>query len=113
MTFIRWCRRALLPGLGIVLSALSTGAAAQGTDPRGEYVLPFQDEHVHGSTLTELANGDLLAAWFQGSGERWADDVRIMGARRTPGDRGWSEPFVLADVDGFPDINPVLFVDAR
>ena len=44
-------------------------------------VFPLQYEHVHGPTIVELPNGDLLAAWFQGSGERWADDVRIMGAR--------------------------------
>ena len=40
-------------------------------------VFPYEDEHVHGSTLEQLPNGDLLAAWFQGSGERWADDVRL------------------------------------
>ena len=43
-------------------------------------IFPLVNEHVHGSTIVELPNGDLLAAWFQGSGERWADDVRIMGA---------------------------------
>ena len=113
MKFLDRCRRALLPSLGILLPVLPSVALAQGAEPSGEYVLPLQDEHVHGSTLTELSNGDILVAWFQGSGERWADDVRIMGARRKQGGGGWSEPFVLADVDGFPDINPVLFVDAR
>jgi predicted neuraminidase len=61
----------------------------------------------------ELPGGDLLAAWFQGSGERWADDVRIMGARLVRGGDSWSRPFVMADVPGFPDINPVLFLDPR
>lgn len=74
-------------------------------------VFPYQDEHVHGSTVVELPNGDILAAWFQGSGERWADDVRIMGARLHKGDTTWSETFLMADVRGFPDINPVLFMD--
>lgn len=74
-------------------------------------VFPYQTEHVHGSTIVELPNGDLLTAWFQGSGERWADDVRIMGARLTKGDTTWSTPFLMADVDGFPDINPILFMD--
>ena len=44
-------------------------------------IFPLVMDHSHGSTIAELPNGDLLAAWFQGSGERWADDVRIMGAR--------------------------------
>ncbi|HTF19961.1 MAG TPA: exo-alpha-sialidase, partial [Chryseolinea sp.] len=74
-------------------------------------VFPYQTEHVHGSTIVELPNEDLLTAWFQGSGERWADDVRIMGARLIKGDTTWSTPFLMADIDGFPDINPILFMD--
>lgn len=88
-------------------------AAAQESDFHSELVLPFQNEHVHGSTIEQLPNGDLLVAWFQGSGERWADDVRIMGARKKYGSDRWSDPFVMADVDAFPDVNPVLFVDDR
>lgn len=73
-------------------------------------VFPLQFEHVHGPTIVELPNGDLLSGWFQGSGERWADDVKIMGARLKKGKKGWSVPFELADKPGFPDINPILFV---
>ncbi|HEX8039113.1 MAG TPA: exo-alpha-sialidase [Chryseosolibacter sp.] len=80
---------------------------------RSQIIFPYQDEHVHGSTLVELPDGDLLSAWFQGSGERWADDVRIMGARLTKGDTAWSQPFLMADVKGFPDINPILFLDKQ
>ncbi len=76
-------------------------------------IFPLQEEHAHGSTVVELPNGDLLAAWFQGHGERWADDVRIMGARLLNGKDKWSKPFVMADVPGFPDINPVLFIDQK
>ena len=76
-------------------------------------IFPYQDEHVHGSTIVELPNGDLLAAWFQGSGERWADDVKIMGSRLTNKDTLWSAPFLMADVVGFPDINPILFMDRQ
>ena len=76
-------------------------------------VFAYQDEHVHGSTLVQLPNGDLLSAWFQGSGERWADDVRIMGSRLTQGDTAWSDTFVVADVPGFPDINPIMFMDKQ
>jgi predicted neuraminidase len=76
-------------------------------------IFPYQEEHVHGSTIVELPNGDLLSAWFQGSGERWADDVRIMGSRLVKGDTAWSEVFLMADVPGFPDINPIMFMDRQ
>jgi predicted neuraminidase len=80
---------------------------------RSAIIFPYQEEHVHGSTVVNLPNGDVLSAWFQGSGERWADDVRIMGSRLVKGDTAWSLPFVLADVKGFPDINPILFMDKK
>ena len=82
-------------------------------DFQSQIIFPYQGEHVHGSTLVELPNGDILTAWFQGSGERWADDVRIMGSRLVRGDTVWSEPFIMADVPGFPDINPILFLDTE
>lgn len=73
-------------------------------------VFPLQAQHVHGSSVVELPDGDLLLAWFQGSGERTADDVRIMGARKNKGSGKWSEPFELADTPHLPDCNPVLFM---
>ena len=76
-------------------------------------LFPLQNEHTHGGTVVELPNGDMLAAWFQGNGERWADDVRIMGARLLQGEKKWSKPFLMADVPDFPDINPVLFIDQK
>jgi predicted neuraminidase len=91
----------------------ATAVEAQTPAPPTQDVLPYQLEHVHGSSIAELPNGDLLVTWFQGSGERWADDVRIMGARKKQGSAVWSDAFVLADVEGFPDINPVVFVDGR
>lgn len=74
-------------------------------------IFPLVKQHVHGSTVVELPNGALLSAWFQGSGERQADDVAIMGARLRAGEQKWSKPFVMADVPGFPDTNPILFLD--
>jgi predicted neuraminidase len=76
-----------------------------------EFIFPYQDEHVHGSSIAMLPNGDLLAVWFQGSGERTADDVRIMGARLKKGLKKWSVPFLMADTKGIPDCNPVLFIN--
>lgn len=98
----------------IVLSCeKKTEAIESNTEFLSSIIFPYQDQHVHGSTIVELPNGDLLTAWFQGSGERWADDVRIMGSRLIKGDTAWSETFVMADVPGFPDINPILFLDKR
>src|SRR5690606_3406963 len=110
--------RTLLLAASLLWTSVGAAWAQQGDTAseggfRAELVMPLQQEHVHGSTIVELPGGDLLVAWFQGSGERWADDVRIMGTWRPAGSEEWSEPFVLADVDGFPDINPVLFVDAE
>lgn len=85
--------------------------SAQTTVEDAALLFPLQDQHVHGSTLVEMPNGDLLAAWFQGSGERTADDVKIMGARRKG--KVWSAPFVLADTPGLPDCNPVLFYNRQ
>jgi predicted neuraminidase len=76
-------------------------------------IFPFIKKHAHGSTIVQLGNGDMLAAWFQGSGERWADDVVIMGARLKKCSDNWSKPFIMADVPGFPDINPALFIDSQ
>lgn len=76
-------------------------------------IFPEQSQHVHGSSLVSLPNGDLLACWFQGSGERTADDVRIMGARLKKGARVWSPPFLMADTYQLPDCNPVLFLNSQ
>lgn len=66
---------------------------------------------AHASTIVELPDGSLAAAWFGGSGEGHPD-VRIWFARR--GVRGWGRPVPVADgvvADGrrFPAWNPVLF----
>lgn len=76
-------------------------------------IFPPQNEHVHGSSIVNLSNGDVLAVWFQGSGERKADDVRIMGARLRKGAQSWSEPFLMADTYNLPDCNPVLFLNEK
>lgn len=102
--------------LGIAIWC-SCGNIKDDRGPSGIYseniIFPLQNDHVHGPTIVELPNGDLLSAWFQGSGERWADDVAIMGARLSSGDTSWSNPFELADIPGFPDINPMMFMDTQ
>lgn len=79
--------------------------------PTGELLFPTQAQHVHASSIVELSNGDLLACWFQGSGERKANDVVINGARLRKGGSQWSKPFLMADTPGQPDCNPVIFLN--
>jgi predicted neuraminidase len=74
-------------------------------------IFPAQPQHTHGSSIVSLPNGDVLAAWFQGSGERSSDDVKIMGARLKKGSKQWSAPFTMADTYNLPDCNPVLFLN--
>ncbi|HEX3744693.1 MAG TPA: sialidase family protein [Bryobacteraceae bacterium] len=67
---------------------------------------PSPTPSCHASTIVELDNGDLLAAWFGGTREG-APDVAIWGARRTAS--GWSEPAVLVREPQIAAYNPVLF----
>ena len=80
---------------------------------RSMLIFPGQEKHVHGSSLVNLPNGDFLSVWFYGSGERTADDVKIMGARLKKGETVWSEPFEMADTPHLPDCNPVLFLNQQ
>ena len=104
--------RRLLP-LAAAVTALGAVVAAQGPRFDARFILPPQQEHVHSSSIVALPNGDLFAVYYRGSGERRADDVRLEGARLTKGAAAWSAPFPVADTPGFPDCNPIAFVDGR
>lgn len=78
-----------------------------------QFIFPPQEKHVHSSSVVELPNGDLLACWYHGSGERSANDVLIQGARLKQGADKWSAVFLLADTPNLPDCNPVLFLDPQ
>jgi predicted neuraminidase len=92
-------------------SCLAVASAAPAL--QGELIFPAQEKHCHGSSIIECPNGDMLACWFYGSGERNADDVLIQGSRLKKGTTQWSPVFQMADTPAFPDCNPVLFVDAK
>lgn len=75
--------------------------------PKSDFIFttaPFPS--CHASTIVELRNGDLLAAWFGGADEG-EPDVAIWGSRRV-GDK-WSEPVELAREPKIATFNPVLF----
>ncbi len=76
-------------------------------------MFPPESWHNHASCITELPNGDMLACWYHGSGERKADDVLVEGARWPLGAGGWTQRFMMADTREYPDCNPCLFVDRR
>jgi predicted neuraminidase len=78
-----------------------------------ELVFPLNQEHNHAPGIVEFANGDLLVSWYRGSGERSADDVRILGAKKKKGSTSWSDPFLLADTPGFPDCNTCMMLDSH
>ncbi|HVJ82822.1 MAG TPA: exo-alpha-sialidase [Planctomycetia bacterium] len=84
-----------------------------GGEPASRLLYPPDKLHSHSACVTECPSGDLIACWYRGSGERRADDVRIMGARLRKGAAAWSEPFLMADTPGYPDCNPVAYVDSK
>lgn len=101
-----------------LLGSLAGAASMSGAEREAPYfqtenIFPLDVLHNHASCIVELPNGDLLTCWYRGSGERTADDVQILGARKRKGSKQWSAPFLLADQPGFPDTNPCLFVDSR
>ncbi len=73
-----------------------------------EYI--FEDdrsfENCHASTLVVLPDEHVIAAWFGGTREG-AGDVAIWCSRRIGGK--WSPPVKVADQEGIPHWNPVLF----
>ena len=80
---------------------------------KGNFIFPLQSKHVHSSSIVELVDGDLLACWYHGSGERRANDVVIQGAVKREGSTNWGSVFLMADTPRLPDCNPVLFVDTK
>ncbi|HOO57568.1 MAG TPA: exo-alpha-sialidase [bacterium] len=64
----------------------------------------------HASTLTQLPDGDILAAWYAGEAEK-AKDVAIMQSRYSGSSGGWTAPQILNDAPGLSDGNPVLYTD--
>jgi predicted neuraminidase len=78
------------------------------TESKKEYIFEEDREFqsAHASTLVNLENGDILAAWFGGSWEG-NPDVAIWMARRTI--QGWQKPFVVSATWASPLWNPILF----
>lgn len=118
---VKFSKKIILPAFLFAILSIGTYRVYAGTPKKpvqkpvfqSEPVFPVQGKHVHSSSVVELPNGDLLGCWFEGSGERAANDVMIKGARLKKGQSQWSEPFLLADTPNNPDCNPLLFLDNK
>jgi predicted neuraminidase len=96
-------RRTLMFGAPLVWAGISRGA----NEVVGEFIFdsaPFPS--CHASTLVELANGDLMSAWFGGTAEG-KPDVAIWASQRVAG--RWAEPAEMVRESQTPCWNPVLF----
>ncbi len=89
------------------------GAQEKPSELKSELVFPLHAQHNHAPGIVECANGDLIASWYRGSGERTADDVAVYGSRLRKGAEQWSEAFLMADRLGFPDCNTCMMIDAQ
>ena len=118
----RWFPTAAAAMLAVAL----TGAfpAAQSAVYRERFVFSGDRGHVHASSVVETPGGSMLAVWyengpandayyFRGGDEDKSDDVRIAGARLSPGGTAWDAPFVISDTFGVSDNNPALGIDAQ
>lgn len=105
----------LLSCLTAQVCRAASGSSAHQDKPflESELIFPLEHWHNHSSCIVECPNGGLLVCWYHGSGERTADDVRVLGARQKRGARQWSAPFLMADTPGYPDTNPAMFIDPQ
>jgi len=98
----------------ILLLLLATGAVtAEQPFFDTQLIFPLEHWHNHSSSLVELPNGDLFVCWYSGSGERTADDVKVLAARFPKGKKSWQPRYTIADTPNFPDTNPAMFVDSK
>ena len=94
----------LFPALSSILQLSSPSPIDTGASEFIFVGAPFKS--CHASTIVELRNRELLAAWFGGTAEG-NSDVAIWASRRTSS--GWSAPFQLVREPNTPTWNPVLF----
>ena len=112
--FSRWAM-AMLVSAGSLLAEHDRARAIleEHRIPHGP--LPAKHE-THASTITEAADGTLVAAWFAGTKEN-APDVKIWASRKEPSAKAWAEPVMVDDGtrDGreYSTWNPVLFTDPK
>lgn len=107
--------RCLFPSLLLAAALFLTASTTLAAPPQFEsqLIFPLEHWHNHSSSVVELPDGDLLVVWYNGSGERTADDVKVEGSRWSKQSGKWSQRFLVADVPNFPDCNPILWIDPQ
>jgi predicted neuraminidase len=98
---------------GLLLNAIWVTAMLAQVSLPGSFIFTPDKQlhgHTHASSIVECPNGDLIACWYEGEGDK-SRDVRIQAARLVHGDNEWSKDFLLADTPMLSDNNPCLFVD--
>jgi predicted neuraminidase len=65
-------------------------------------------KYKHPASITQLANGDLLIAYFGGSGE-YEPDTRVHLTWKRKGEDKWSLPTVVSENPEVPEGNPVVW----
>jgi predicted neuraminidase len=108
------CRNQILLSLSVAVMGVLCPSPLR-AEPlfEGQLIEPLNDKHNHGSCVVEIPGGDVLVSWYKGSGERTADDVRIVGSRLAQGGDSFSSVETWADTEGFPDCNSVMLIDAE
>ncbi len=94
----------------ITLTLVLLGAGPEGVFEEG-HIFPASPMKCHSSSVVETPDGDLLACWYYGVGERKDDTLIIRGARKRKGQTVWDTPFLMADSQDLPDCNPMMFID--
>ncbi len=113
--FAKWAMKSIGKDLqwilrcGLALAGCAAIARAESPVCQRSDIFPPNAKHNHASCLIETKEGNLLAAWYSGTGERQADDVVIEAAWLPGGKSAWGPKFLLADTPGYPDCNPALF----
>ena len=85
-----------------------------------QFVSPLNHTpRAHSPSITQMANGHLLAVWYAGSGEK-EPDIVLYQASYDPNTRAWAKPRLLTDPKGsqaelgryiYTLGNPTLFTD--
>lgn len=94
----------------IPLASFAAGEIVVGDGIHMERVIGSElpGEYKHPCTMTELDNGDLMIAYYGGSGE-YEDDSKVWAIRKAKGADTWSEPVALADTPFRGEGNPVIW----
>ena len=65
---------------GLAWTVLASNSRADSPSFETAAIFPMNSKHNHASCVVQTKEGNLLAAWYAGSGERKSDDVVIEGA---------------------------------